>query len=62
MCNSLSLAVAMSKQLVQLSQGIPEAEFWERQKPLWKSITGSSDAKEGPTAFAEKRPPDWTGT
>jgi enoyl-CoA hydratase len=56
------LAVAASKQLVRLSQGVTEDEFWALQRPFAASVFSSSDAKEGPKAFAEKRPPEWTGT
>lgn len=56
------LAVSASKQLVRLSQGVTEAEFWELQHPFQRTVFTSNDAKEGPRAFAEKRPPDWTGT
>jgi enoyl-CoA hydratase len=56
------LAVAASKQLVRLSQGVTEDEFWELQNPLSTRVFTSNDAKEGPKAFAEKRRPEWTGT
>jgi enoyl-CoA hydratase len=56
------LSVAASKQLVRLSQGVTEQEFWELQKPFSRTVFSSNDAKEGPKAFAEKRPPEWTGT
>jgi enoyl-CoA hydratase len=56
------LSVAASKQLVRLSQGVTEQEFWELQRPFSRTVFSSNDAKEGPKAFAEKRPPEWTGT
>jgi enoyl-CoA hydratase len=56
------LSVPASKQLVRLSQGVTEQEFWELQKPFSRTVFSSNDAKEGPKAFAEKRPPEWTGT
>jgi enoyl-CoA hydratase len=56
------LAVAASKQLVKATQGLTEDEFWALQRPLQASVFGSEDAREGPRAFAEKRPPHWTGT
>ena len=53
------LAVAASKQLIRGSQGLSEAEFWQMQAPLFPQVFGSEDAREGPRAFAEKRPPVW---
>ncbi len=56
------LAVAASKQLIRATQGVSEDEFWKVQEPLQATVFTSSDAKEGPKAFAEKRPPEWTGS
>ncbi len=56
------LAVAASKQLVKATLGLTEAEFWVHQQPLQADVFASDDAKEGPRAFAEKRPPAWTGS
>ena len=56
------LAVAASKALIKAAQGITEEEFWALQAPLQAEVFSSQDAKEGPRAFAEKRPPEWTNT
>lgn len=56
------LAVAASKQLIKATQGATEAEFWAIQAAMYTKVFMSNDAKEGPRAFAEKRPPEWTGS
>ena len=56
------LAVAASKQLIRATQGTTEEELWKIQRPHMATVWKSGDAKEGPRAFAEKRPPEWTGT
>ena len=56
------LAVAASKQIVRATQGATEEELWKIQRPHMATVWKSDDAKEGPRAFAEKRPPEWTGT
>jgi enoyl-CoA hydratase len=56
------LAVAASKHLLRAAAAATEEEFWELQAPLFEQVFTSSDAKEGPRAFAEKLAPSWTGT
>jgi enoyl-CoA hydratase len=56
------LALMATKRLIRETQGRTEAEFVELQKPLFKEVFRSNDAKEGPRAFAEKRAPNWSGT
>ncbi|MGI9609679.1 MAG: crotonase/enoyl-CoA hydratase family protein [Acidimicrobiia bacterium] len=56
------LAVAASKQLINLSHGLTDDEFYEAQKEHARVVFTSKDAQEGPRAFAEKRSPNWTGS
>ena len=55
------LAVAASKQIIRRTRGLSEDDAWALQGPLVGKVFTSQDAKEGPRAFAEKRPPKWTG-
>ena len=56
------LAVAATKRIIAESRGwSPETMFAEQMKILMP-VFASNDAKEGAIAFAEKRPPRWTGT
>ncbi|MGI9602458.1 MAG: crotonase/enoyl-CoA hydratase family protein [Acidimicrobiales bacterium] len=54
------LSLVASKQALLETQGRTEAEFWSFQRGLM-DVFDSEDAKEGATAFAEKRDPDWQG-
>jgi enoyl-CoA hydratase len=53
------LALAASKRILTESVDWPESEFFARQAPIAGPVMASEDAREGATAFAEKRPPVW---
>jgi enoyl-CoA hydratase len=55
------LAVTASKKIVASVFGWTEDEMWERQNEIAFPVSSSQDAREGATAFAEKRPPVWQG-
>jgi enoyl-CoA hydratase len=55
------LAVRTAKKVVSRSSDWRQAEMFDLQRPRIASIFSSSDAREGATAFAEKRKPVWQG-
>jgi enoyl-CoA hydratase/carnithine racemase len=55
------LALRATKRVMAESADWPDSEFFERQQALVGPVMSSEDAREGATAFAEKRPPVWKG-
>jgi crotonobetainyl-CoA hydratase len=57
------LAVAAVKAVVDATEGMATAEAFAamREVPEYRRMPASEDAREGPRAFAEGRPPRWTG-
>ena len=55
------LAIMASKQVMADSREWPDADIFVRQASIVDPVFASSDAREGATAFAEKRKPVWTG-
>lgn len=53
------LAVQATKESVMRGLGLPLKEAFRVETEMSKRIFQTEDAKEGPRAFAEKRPPQW---
>ncbi len=56
------LALRKIKEVMLRSEGLPLAEAFGVEDDAARVVMRSDDAKEGPRAFAEKRPPRFTGT
>ena len=56
------LALAATKRILTESVDWPDAEFFARQEALAGPVRDSQDAREGATAFAEKRAPQGKGS
>jgi enoyl-CoA hydratase len=55
------LALIASKRILQEQVDWSADEMWERQGAIAGPVMASEDAKEGASAFKEKREPRWQG-
>jgi len=55
------VAVQATKQSVWEGLGLPLSEAYRNESKISSYVFQTEDAKEGPLAFAEKRPPRWQG-
>ncbi|SKB00094.1 short chain enoyl-CoA hydratase [Agreia bicolorata] len=63
-CENAPLAVQASKRIArEINDGVVERELsdWKRSAAEGPGLMSSADAREGVTAFAQKRAPEWTG-
>jgi len=56
------LAVRNIRASVLAADAVPEAEAYAREVELGMEVMASTDAREGPRAFLEKRAPNYTGS
>ncbi|WLW58220.1 crotonase/enoyl-CoA hydratase family protein [Streptomyces sp. YU58] len=61
LADNAPLALAAVKRVVRAADGTPDVEAFAFQRGAMKTLMASDDVREGMTAFAERRPPRWTG-
>lgn len=55
------LGIAATLRLHRAATAERDQHLFALSQELWREVIASEDAAEGPRAFAEKRPPRWTG-
>ncbi len=58
-CENAPLAVRETLALARSAFDLSEEDLWSRSAEAWERINRTEDSREGPMAFAEKRPAQW---
>ena len=62
---SAPLAIAAARDILRQTEGLEAEQGYRLMRsaaiPSYRAMLDSSDAREGPSAFAEGRPPEWQG-
>jgi enoyl-CoA hydratase len=58
-CENAPLAVRETLALSRSAFDLSEEDLWSRSEEAWERINRTEDSREGPLAFAEKRPAQW---
>ena len=58
-CSPVSIRATKAVALDSIGRSLEES--MQEPHPMLRKLFKSEDAKEGPRAFAEKRPPQWKG-
>jgi enoyl-CoA hydratase/carnithine racemase len=61
-CANAPVAVQATKESVLRGLSVTLEDAYEIEAELSKKVFATEDAKEGPKAFKEKRPPNWQGS
>ncbi|MQA05581.1 MAG: enoyl-CoA hydratase/isomerase family protein [Streptosporangiales bacterium] len=56
------LSVAAARRTVHLAMAAAHEQAYREADALWEPVYRSRDAQEGPSAFREKRAPQWSGS
>jgi len=62
LCRNPPIAVRNARRMIRETADLTEREAWTRSNELAAEVFSTGDSLEGARAFAEKRPPTWTGT
>jgi enoyl-CoA hydratase/carnithine racemase len=60
-CENAPVAVRESRAIAAAAPGLHDADGWRLAEAAWERVLATEDANEGPRAFAERRPPRWSG-
>jgi len=58
-CANAPIGVRANLALARATYDLSEKDLWEKNSQMLSLVFATEDAREGPAAFAQKRPPQW---